>query len=302
MRTIRLFLQLSRPLFLVGVALVYALGAGIARYLGVSLDWGIYLLGQAWVALLQLSAQYLNEYYDSPTDAENPNRTWLTGGSGAIGPGKLSRQTALLAALTCLALLASLTVLLLARFDGNPLLLYLMMLLAFLGAFFYSSPPVRLVSSGYGELVVSIMVCYLVPAFSFLLQTGELHVLVAMCAFPLFGLHMAMLLALELPDYGADLRFEKRNLLVRLGWQWGMLLHNLLILASFLLVAFARIYDFPWFAFWPALLPLPLGLFQIWQMRSIAGGARPNWNLLTLGAVGLFSAMAYFLTFAFWTN
>ena len=45
MRTLRLFVQLSRPLFLLGAALLYALGAGIARYLGAELDWGAYLLG-----------------------------------------------------------------------------------------------------------------------------------------------------------------------------------------------------------------------------------------------------------------
>lgn len=299
--TLRFFIRLSRPLFLLGVAILYALGVGIAHYLGAGINWSIYLLGQAWVTVLQLSAQYLNEYFDAPDDQQNPNRTFLTGGSGAIGPGKLPRQTALLAALACLAILASLTVLLLPHLGGGPLVI-LIMALAFLGAFFYSVPPVRLESTGYGELTTSALVTFLVPAYAFLLQTGELHVLLAMSAFPLFALHMAMLLALELPDYGADLRVQKRNLLVRLGWQEGMALHNLLVLAAFLLVAFARLYDFPWFAFWPALIPLPLGLFQIWQMRQIANGAKPNWTTLALGAVALFAVMAYFLTFAFWTN
>lgn len=300
--TLRLFIRLSRPPFLVGVAILYALGVGIAHYQGATINWSVYLLGQAWVTALQLSAQYLNEYFDAPGDQHNPNRTFLTGGSGAIGPGRLSRQTALLSALACLAILASLTVLLLSRAgDGLPLMI-LIMGLAFLGAFFYSVPPVRLENSGYGELTTSVLVTFLVPAFAFLLQTGELHVLLVMSAFPLFSLHMAMLLALELPDYGSDLRVQKRTLLVRLGWQQGMALHNLLVLVAFLLVAFARLYQFPWFAFWPALIPLPLGLFQIWQMRQIANGAKPNWNTLTLGAVALFSAMAYFLTLAFWTN
>ena len=43
MRSIRLFFILSRPLFLVGGVLVYALGAGIARYLGTPIDWGLYV-------------------------------------------------------------------------------------------------------------------------------------------------------------------------------------------------------------------------------------------------------------------
>ena len=61
LRAIRLFVRLSRPFFLLGSALVYALGVGIARYLGISIDWGLYLLGQAWVTTLQLATHYFNE-------------------------------------------------------------------------------------------------------------------------------------------------------------------------------------------------------------------------------------------------
>jgi hypothetical protein len=94
MRTIGLILRLSRPLFLFGAALLYALGAGIAHYLGFRIDWDIFLTGQLWVSLLQLSTHYLNEYYDAAGDQQNSNRTLLSGGSGAIGPGKLPRRVA----------------------------------------------------------------------------------------------------------------------------------------------------------------------------------------------------------------
>jgi len=98
MKSVSLFLRLSRPLFLIGGFLLYALGAGIARYLGYPIHWGIYLVGQVWVTLLQLSTQFLNEYYDAPADEDNFNRTPLTGGSGALGEGRLPRRVALLAA------------------------------------------------------------------------------------------------------------------------------------------------------------------------------------------------------------
>ena len=129
MQTLVLIIRLSRPLFLLGAALVYALGAGIARYLGVEIDWGIYLLGQAWVTLLQLSTHYLNEYFDAPADAENPNRTPFSGGSGAIGPGKLGRSTALALAAGCLTVVASLTVLLIRQGTLAPTTLFVMVLI-----------------------------------------------------------------------------------------------------------------------------------------------------------------------------
>ena len=301
MESIRLFIRLSRPLFLVGVALLYALGVGIAHYLGVQIDWGIYILGQLWVTLLQMSAQYLNEYYNAPMDQQNQNRTFLTGGSGAVGPGKLSRRTPMMAAFACLAFLASFTVIIIARVHPDPAA-YLIMAVAFLGAFFYSTPPIKLEASGYGELITTVLVAFLVPAYAFVMQAGELHRLIAMSSFPLAALHLAMLLALELPDYSTDLKYEKRTLIVRMGWENAMALHNILVLCAFLLLILAASFGFPWFATWPALLPFPLALLQIWQMRRIAAGAKPNWNALTLGAVVVFASMVYLMAFAFWIN
>ncbi|MBN2548946.1 MAG: prenyltransferase [Anaerolineales bacterium] len=301
MESLRLFIRLTRPIFLLGAAMLYALGVGIAHYLGARVDLLVYLLGQAWVSLLQLSAQYLNEYFNAPADQNNPQRTFLTGGSGAIGPGKLDRQVALMAAYTCLAVLASLTVLIIARIKlGAPV--YLIMALAFLGALFYSTPPIKLEGTGYGELVTSVLLAFMVPAFAFLLQEGELHRLVAMSAFPLTAMHLAMLLAFELPDYATDLKYGKRTLLVRIGWQNGMLMHNLLILSAFLLLGAASLFGYPSFAMWSGLLALPIGLVQIWQMRRVADGAKPNWNALTVIALTSFSLMVYLITFSFWIN
>jgi 1,4-dihydroxy-2-naphthoate octaprenyltransferase len=296
-----LFIRLSRPFFLLGAALLYALGAGIARYLGVAIDWELYLLGQAWVTTMQLSAHYLNEYFDSPLDLENENRTFFTGGSGAIGPGKLSRNTALVAAATTLTFTASLTVVLAERITLSPILILLLLVSVFI-AVFYSTPPVQLASTGYGELTTSILVANLVPTFAFLLQYGNLHRLLAMSTFPLTSLHLAMMMAFEFPDYAIDVKFEKQTLLVRLGWKNGMALHNLLILMGFLILGLAAVFGLPTTIALPAFLPLPLGLLQIWQMRNIAAGAKPNWLTLALNAVVIFAGMAYLLAFAFWTR
>jgi 1,4-dihydroxy-2-naphthoate octaprenyltransferase len=298
--SLRLFIRLTRPLFLVGVMVVYALGAGIARYLGHDIQWGVYWLGQTWVTLLQLSTQYLNEYYNAPADQVNPNRTLLTGGSGALGPGKLPRRVALMAALVCLAVLASFTVLLMSTGALNPTA-YLIMGMAFLGSFFYSTPPVRLESSGYGELTTSALVGLMVPGFAFTLQVGELHRLVAMVGFPLFAAHLSMLIAFTLPDYATDQKYDKRTLLVRMGWQAAMFLHNVMILTAYVLLLGARAFDFPTFATVAGLLSLPVGVFQIWQMNRIANGAPVNWNALTIGATAQFFLLVYLLAFAFWT-
>ena len=301
LKNLRLFIRLSRPLFLLGAVLVYALGVGIAKYLGTSIDWGIYIFGQAWVTTLQLATHYFNEYFDSPADAANANRTLFSGGSGVLGEDGLPREVALWAGIASLTATTSFTIILLRSSQIEPATLLIMGLI-FLGAFFYSIPPVRLVSSGYGELTTSIIVANLVPALAFLLQRGELHRLVAMSTFPLTLLHLAMMLAFELPDYGNDVKFEKLTLMVRLGWERGMNFHNLLILSAYLLIGLAMLLGFPTSVGLPALLSLPLGVFQIWYMNRIAAGAKPHWSTLGLMAILVFGVTVYLMTFVFWTR
>lgn len=301
MSNLRLFIRLARPQFLLGGILLYALGAGIARYLGTSINWNVYLLGQVWGTLLQLATQFLNEYFDIEYDLKNPNRTFLTGGSGALGPGKLPRATALWSAAGCLAVVASITVLLLNEGEITPVAAVLMILIV-IGAIFYAVPPVKLESSGYGELTTAILVSNLVPAFAFVLQTGHLHRLLAMSTFPLTFLCLGMLLAFELPDYGADLKYGKRTLMVRAGWQRGVTIHNLMILFGYLIMAIAVLLGLPIGIALPVILSLPIGLLQIWTINRIASGGKPNWTLLTLTGLLMFASAAYLLTLAFWTR
>ena len=301
MESVILFIRLTRPLFLLGAVLLYALGAGITHYLGTILNWGLFWMGLVWVLLLQLSAHYLNEYFDAPYDQDNENRTPFSGGSGALGPGKLPRRTALIAALTTLTFLASLTVVMLAQWR-LPMLSIFIMGLAFLGAFFYSVPPVALEYTGYGELTTSFLVAFLLPAYAFSLQTGEFHRLVAMTGFPLVTTHLAMMVSFEFPDYFNDVKHAKHTLLVRLGWQNAILLHNILVLTAFLLVGLALTFGMPVFIALPAFLPLPLALLQIWQFRRISAGLKPNWTGLTLNGLALFAAMAYLFAYSFWTH
>lgn len=301
METFIRLIRLARPHFLLGGILLYTLGGGIAYYLGIPINWEVFLLGQAWGTLLQLSTQFLNEYFDAPSDEDNANRTPFTGGSGEIGPGKLPRAAALWGATGSLVVVASLTVVLIQRADLN-LAVVLYMALIFAGAFFYSVPPVRLEASGYGELTTSVLVAHLVPGFAFLLQTGEMHKLVLLATFPLVFIHLAMLLAFSLPDFFNDTKHGKRTLLVRVGWQAGMRMHNLLILGSFLFLGLSILLGLPWRIGAWAFLPLPLGLLQIWMMNRIAAGVKPNWTALTLSAVVLFVSMSYLLTWSFWTR
>lgn len=299
----RLFLRLSRPLFLFGGLVNYALGVGIARYLGIILNWNVVIFGQLWVSALQLSVHYLNEYFDYPKDALNNSRTLFTGGSGVLGQGegKLRPQVALLAA-ACTLTAVALATFVLARLGALNATVTTVMVLGFVGAFFYSVPPVRLSSSGYGELTTAIIIAVLVPAFGFSLQTGDLHRLLAMSTFPLAALTLASMLSLEFPDYASDLKTEKRTLFVRLGWQNAIRLHHILVLSAYALFVAVLYLGLPLAIGLPPLFTLPLAALQIWYMNRIEMGIKPNWTALTLNGIAFTLAAAYLLAYGFWTR
>src|SRR3990172_4356587 len=143
------FIQLTRPLFLIGGALLYGLGAAIAHSAGAPIDWGHYGLGQLIVTSIQMTTHYANEYFDLEADrAAGPNRTWFSGGSGVLPAGRLPPQLAFNAA----RFTASIAIALIA----NTLLIEpaasAIGVLALLGGWFYSAPPIRLAASGFGEL------------------------------------------------------------------------------------------------------------------------------------------------------
>jgi len=279
--------RLLNLLPLLGGVLLYSLGVGIAHYLGIPIDYGKYTLGQIWIILIQLSSMYLNQYFETSKNTRKMNLK------------EIPHNRSFTASIVVLTVTASATVLLIRYGDLVPATL-LVMALAFLGAFFYATPPIRLRNSPYGELINAILLSNLVPALAFTLQTDELHRMLAMSTFPLTPLYLALAISSEYPHYGNDLINKKQTILTRLGWENGMRLHNMLIITAFLLLALAVVFGMPFRNALPVFFVIPLGFFQIWYLGHIASGASPNWKALTVLGVLLYGIPAYLLSFTFW--
>jgi 1,4-dihydroxy-2-naphthoate octaprenyltransferase len=214
---------------------------------------------------------------------------------------RFSRQYLLIISFTLLTAGAAFTVLLIAE-GAIRFATFIILGIAFLLAFFYGVPPLRLAYNGYGELSEGIIYAGLIPAFAYLLQTGDLHRLLPMLSFPLLAFYLAMRLAHSLEHYARDQKLGRRPLILQIGWKPGMALHNVLILVGYLLLVASATFGMPWSLTWPGLLTLPLGLFQIFQMNQIAAGAKPGWRVLKLTAAATFALTAYLLALAIWTG
>lgn len=293
------FFQLSQPLALLAGAMLYALGAGVLVYRGNILDWNTYWLGQAAVSLLQLSSVYLKIFYDRLQEIP---RRGIQDPARPDGEVKvIPRVVFLLSAVTTLTSGAMVTVLLYSRAVLNPAAL-LILGLSFAFAFFYSVPPLRLVYSGYGELISAVFLTTFIPGFAYLLQSDEFVQVLGIMTFPLTALFLAMMLAVALESYYAEIKKGRQNMMIRLGWQRGMFMHNLLVLFAFLAIGVGPVFGLPWDLTWSRLLVLPVGLFQVWQIWQIGNGKPTRWKLLRLTAGATFGLVLYLQVFSLWVG
>ena len=288
-----LFIRLSRPFYLLGGMLLYGLGVAIADYLGRPIDVTCFLLGLFFIVFIQLMAQYLNEYANTRDipNVSTPFRLPLTGG-GVLGPDGLPRRVALYAASFSLAIVASVVLLMMINVDV-PLLSWVILILISIAAFLYNLRPFNFATSGYGEIMASFVIAGLIPAFSFTLQTGEIHRFLIMSSTPLVCLLFSLMIAFELPNFALDTKLEKRNLLVRVNWPTAMRLHDIAILLAVVSIVIAFFLGLPRRVALGTLIALPLAAAQIWQLDRIRQGYPVRWRTFLYGAMALFALTAY---------
>ena len=289
---LRLFLHLSRPHFLLGGILLYGLGTSIASYLGRPIDWSLYILGQLLVTSIQWMAQSMVAFFDGTRDIEITFKSLFNGDRKALDPEHLPYTAALISIIVTLTISATLAALLLVVKDVS-FVSWVFVLMGFFAAFFYSAPPVRLITSGVGEIIATIIVAIFIPIFSFTLQTGELHRLLPMSTIPLAALLFAAFIVSEFPNYASDIKRNRKTLMVRLGWETAMKFHDLAILFAILSFITAYVLGLPDRVALGALISFPLAIAQVWQLNRIKAGLPPRWRTFTLSALTLFAMTAY---------
>ena len=192
-----------------------------------------YLFGQLMVTAAQITAHYVNEYADVGADRLVVNRTMFSGGSGVLSSGEMGSAVALRAALVSSAVAVVAAALLAA--DSPAAALFGLMFLVV--SWLYSMPPVRLLGTGWGELATSAVIAGLIPLIGATALGGPVTAVLWWGIAVLFPIHMAMMLAFEIPDLGSDAAAGKRVVAVRIGRRrTERLIAALLVLAGFVAV------------------------------------------------------------------
>jgi 1,4-dihydroxy-2-naphthoate octaprenyltransferase len=289
-----------RPVHLLTTLALYLLGTGFARYLGQRIDYSLFLLGLVWLLFLQLGYYFLGDHFKTPFDAGLYKRLPFNSGE-KLAESSQSGEMLLYLSVSCFTGVVVLSVLLILQGAVSISTAFLMGLF-FAGNFLLVVPGVSLNLSGVGEIITSIVLVIIPPAFSFFLQYGTFHRFIALGIFPLFPLHLALILLLRLTGYSDDLRNNRKNLLVRIGWIQGIFLHNLMIFSGFLLFGVALLFGFPVRIVGSIFLTLPAALYLVWYLSQLEDGAPVRWPLFTLLSLVVFFLPVYLLTYTSWVR
>jgi len=283
-------LRLTRPLQLLLAALTYCFGASLADYLGEPARTTSFWLGLAVILLLQITMHVLPEVY-RPT-----NEPYLE--TQTLNDMISLRNNAMYMSLATLASIAVLAYIL-YNTKQLPLASFYFLIFSLLILLIYAVPPFRLVNSGFGEIFLAIQLAYIYPSLAFTLQADETHPFLAL-TIPLTFLAFAYFIVLDFQGFAQDQKYERLTFLTRLGWQRVVPLHHIFLMFAYIFFLAMPAFNLTLNLLAPAFLTFPFALYQIFQLRNIALGVKPNWILLSVTALAVFGLTTYFLALTFW--
>ena len=265
----RLF-NAMRPKFFPASVLPILAGSAWGFMVAGRFDLFVFILALLATVCVHASANVLNDVGDDAggTDRRNEDRIYpYTGGSrfiqaGIMSPGGMARLGISLIGIAAIAGL----ILLLSK--GAMVLWF--GIAGLLLAVLYSLGPVRLASTGLGELSVAVAFGVLPVTGAAWLQSGTLGLDVFLFSIPVAVWVTAILLINEVPDIAADGATGKRTLPVRVGLGGTSVIYMLLHITGVVALAWLALRGgFPaWTVIVPALL-----LVLAWQAaRAIRTG------------------------------
>ncbi len=218
--------------FLLTSLMPVSLGAALAWRHGAPLRWGLLLATQAAVWLTHAAINLLNDHYDhlSGADVDNPVRTPFSGGTRVIEDGLLTDAQIRRAGYALFA--ASAVVFAALTFATGWPVAAVAAAGMFLG-WAYTAPPFRLAYRGLGELAIGVTHGPLATLAGYYVAAGRIDA-PAWWGGAIVGLWpMAIIAINQIPDYEADKRAGKGNLVARFGPEFGLWLWRAALAACF---------------------------------------------------------------------
>jgi len=229
------WIQALRAPFFTASIVPVILGTAVAFTYNRTFNLLYFLLTLIGVVLLHAGGNLLNDYFDykSGADLINKTPTPFSGGSRVLVDGLLTPQNILHATILSIAIGLGIGGFLALKFG------YIIIVLGIMGVMcgiLYSTPPFKLSYKGLGEVVVGIAFGPLIVLGSYYVQTQTLSQRAIIASMPLAFLIVAVLYINEFPDYKADKKAGKNQLIVLFGPEKSVKGYNLITTAAYAII------------------------------------------------------------------
>lgn len=212
------WLKAARPPFHTVGVMPLAVGSILAAKTADVFSWPVFIWSAIAVVLVMLSTYLNGEYHDMVEDriSGETGKSAFAGGSQSMFDGSVKHGSVRIAGYAAILLAIAIGLLLQFYYHTGVWTIPLGALGGFMG-FFYSKPPLRLVNSGLGEIMIGFCYGWLPVAVGFYLQAGYISDMVHWISIPIACSIFNVILINEFPDYLGDATANKRNLTVRFG-------------------------------------------------------------------------------------
>lgn len=237
----------TRPQFLLLSIILVFLGTSIAIFDGF-FNFTYFILALIGLILLHISVNVLNDYFDfkSGIDLETI-KTPFSGGSGILPEKLLKPYSVYKFGLLCL-----LFGLLIGAFFiiSVGFLLLPIVLIGAISVYFYTT---HFAKYGLGELFAGLGLGALPVIGAYFVQSGNYNLIAIISSIPSFILVHNLLFLNEFPDFEADKKHGRKNLVIILGKEKASKLYSILTIAIYL-----------WIVLW-----VGIGLFPMTTLLSL---------------------------------
>ena len=217
---------LSRIKFTPVALFPFAAGVAIAAKAG-EINWLTSVMGFVAVLFIMVVCHLLGEVFDHKEDSLTVEygRTAFSGGTLKVIDGTFSRKKVITVAISLMLVAGSLGTII-SLIQSN-LLLFGLGSFGAASAVLYSTPPVRLVNRGVGEILIAVCFGWLTIATGYACAKGTLPAHSFMISIPLSLSIFNVILINQFPDYKPDCDSGKKNLVVRTGRAFSAFVYSI---------------------------------------------------------------------------
>jgi 1,4-dihydroxy-2-naphthoate octaprenyltransferase len=257
-------IKMRAPFFTVDIVPVL-LGTALAWAREGKFNLWYFLLTLVGTVFINAGTNMTNDYFDHKWGSDEVNKEFInpfTGGSRVIQMGLVKPKEMLWQGIGFF--IAASVIGLILAFTRGWGVLWLGLIGVFSG-YFYTAPPVRLVRTGLGELVVGMCLGPLTVLGAYYVQVQEMSWEPVVASLPVGFLVALILWINEFQDMPADAQVGKNHLIVRIGRKAGATAFGLLLAATYLSIILGVLFAgvTPWALIALAISPLALKAYRI---------------------------------------